>query len=72
MEMAVSDNVIDKRRRRDHGLAERVQYGLSLLYTAGSSNARQYMTGEGITVQPIDRVPPAKCVRGPRVPIRIV
>jgi hypothetical protein len=65
----MSDN---KHRRRDHRLAERVQYGLSLLYTAGGSNARQYMTSEGITVQTIERVLAAKCVRGARMPIRIV
>ncbi|WP_156398182.1 MULTISPECIES: hypothetical protein [unclassified Duganella] len=59
-------------RRLDRVTADRVQYGLSLLYLAGAAEARQFMALNGIPDPIIERVLSAQYVRGAKSPVRIV
>jgi hypothetical protein len=52
-------------------MAERVQSGLFLLYSAGVAEACQYMARMGVSDDVIERVACARYVRGAGVPVRI-
>jgi hypothetical protein len=58
-------------RRRDRAMAESVQSGLFVLYSAGVAEACQYMARMGVSDDVIARVACARYVRGAGVPVRI-
>lgn len=50
--MAVKEHV----RRTDSVMAEKVQYGISLLHVAGAPEAQRYLISNGISVEVIGRI----------------
>jgi len=50
--MAVKEHV----RRTNPGMAERVQYGISLLHVAGALEAQRYLINSGVPAEVVARI----------------